>query len=772
MACRRWSTGLKVAGLCSFELTPDRENPTKACSVCVTPQPASRVVNLRAFSADAGALLWEVTNFTTFGNNPNGAVYGYRWRDVTSVSTYTYIATHFVPVLFTAAVFDSTTKFQEKSAVFVPPTGTTRVADCIRVNIDGTKTVIMQEAARSFAEESPWGIFSESSNFSSQIHNCSTADEIYGRPSVPGGRVAVVEITDKNIRVKKHQIRFLPCLLFNLAGHTASWCLRSDSTTVRFGLYATAADVISAISTIPGVESVQAEGGPLCANRMDVTVTFTTSTQQFSHLCIEFGDTDLPSASTSGAYVSFGSGIWSLQTHAPLAPLCLKSLPISGGDAPSFVAETNGLICTGNWGPVSGSGRKKALSLLRWVMPDPAATPNWGTINTKVWEAVPFDGMIQTQEWLQTGREVGLQWGVTAVKAGKLAVTSAARRFPVLDGGEPFTTHIIYDAVSGAGISSGYAGFLSGMKVLFGESGGQYRFGQRKRFTPSGGDTGGYWDVGYVESFGSDNDLADLRETDVVDAFGVGSKKVTVISGWTSSVVSAQFSSSQNYVSPAASTSYSYSRPWMVVSATSASSATFPFGSFRTDYFYTFSLLTRFSASTEWRLEHGNSIDGIFTAHKSTSWFPLLVSLETVKAEMQAWYGNITGGTVPILKINQFGDDPFLPLLSPQVPTFQLLREIRVHRDIGTPPNPLASLAPVFANRFRLSLRNSRKVLTHSIIGSNPATGEIQWQRDVGITPGTNNPAPCAATAFLNNTLVVRTACKAGVDMYVYPRGS
>ena len=784
MLCRQWSLhdGIDAPGLCSFQMIPETGNSTKSCSICLTPQEAERVARLRAFDVDSGALLWEKIKFRTIGKSPSGATYGYRWRNVTLGKEYEYIQTWFVPVLSYAAPFNSTTELQRKNTSTADRSGQTWSGDCIRVDISGDETVVMQDAVRQFVEggspsEIPVGSYGTFSTYSAaepQQYNCSD-DHLYMGYRYQGGfNQFMVEMTDKDKRVKKHTLRFLPGLVFPMTSNTPKWAVKCGTTVARFGLYATASEVETELLTLDGVVSVAAVGGPLCQDKMDVEIEFDTVDRQLSHLCVEWASGDLPSASTVGANVNVP--IWSLATHTYFAPLSLKTLRISSFMFPSFASMTSGIIAVGNWGPSSNpnplvGAPKTALSLLRWG-PEVSSTPNWRTISEKVWQALPFDGMIQTQEWLETGSESFAGFGVSAIAEGKIAVTASSRRHPVLDGTIPWQTHVIIDEGTGTGISVGWSGFLAGTTIRFCGSNNQYRTGVRKRYSPSGS-SAVYAEPLYIESFGGDPDAADLRETDVSLAYGVGTKQVVIENSWISQTFSQTFAATNQFNSSQGGSGHSYSAPWMSGSTgTIAANSAYPFGSYRRDYFFLMSSFTRFSASTEWQLLHGSVSAGTFTPFKQSSWFPLFVSLDTVKAELAAWYGSISGGGNPIVFVNPWGEDPAREAASPPLPTWQRINEIWVYRNATSTPNPFSPLVPVSINAMSLKLRNKRRIRTHPLAGLNPETGEIVWQRDIGMHPTLNQPAGGSPVAFYSNTIVVQTECKAGVDTPIFPRGS
>ena len=786
MSCRQWSphTGVSASGLCSFEMLPETANPTKSCSICLTPMVSSRIATLRGFNADNGQLLWEKTNFYPIGKSPSGAVFGYKWRNVTLGKEYEYIQPWYIPIQSFVAAFNDTTKFQTKTSSTFNRSGQTWVADCVKVHVDGSETLVMSNALRTFFDNitaaftpvGGSGMFQSYESNDPQKYNCSD-DNLYMGNRIDGGFGQFrVEMTDMHKRVKKHSLRIPPGLAFAMTSNTPKWVIKCGTTVARMGLYATAGEVETAIAALEGVVDVTATGGPLCQAQMDIDIEFDTVDREFSHFCIEWASADLPSASTVG--VNFNFAIWSLETHTFYAPLLLKTLRMSF-EAPSFVGGVTGIIATGNWGPLTIPGPfgvpKRAISLLRWS--DTSSVPSWRTINNKVWEAVPFDGMIQTQEWLETGSERGRAFGISAVSDGKVAVTAVSQRAPVLDGTVPWNTHIILDAATGTGTGYGWSGFLGGTRILFCGSNNQYRIGTRHSFTPSGDDAV-YADPLYVESYGTDANAGDLRESDIggyyTSAYGVGTKQVAIVNGWTSKTLAQNFNATTQFNSVPAGPGYAYNAPWMSASSgTIPAGSGYPFGTFRRDFFFLMSSLTRFSAGTEWQLLHGNSVGGTFSAYKQTSWFPLYVSLDTVKAELESWYGTIAGGGGQIVVVNAFGNDSARDSASPPLPTWQRITSIWIYRDASSTPNPFSPLAPVSVNTMSLKLRNRRKIHTHPLVGANPETGEIVWQRDIGMHPTTENePAGGYIVSFSSNTVVVSTSCKAGVDTPIFPRGT
>ena len=184
------------------------------------------------------------------------------------------------------------------------------------------------------------------------------------------------------------------------------------------------------------------------------------------------------------------------------------------------------------------------------------------------------------------------------------------------------------------------------------------------------------------------------------------------------------------------------------------------------------SSFTRFSESTEWRLQHGSSYGGNMFVHKQTSWFSYYQPLQDVKDQLQAWYGRVSGGGIPIVLVNLFGDEPKTELVP--LPTWQLIKDIMILRDTGVGPNPFSPLAPHHMDMFRLQWRNRTPILRKSLSGLEPQTGLAVWQRDVGIYPSDVTNTVRAGFGFMsmkNNIVVVSTACKPDQNPEVLPRG-
>lgn len=725
------------------------------------------ITNLRAFSASDGSLLWEVQNFVPIGKSPNGSVYGYRWTQRSQM--YGYVSILQVSTIFTAAAFSSATRLQRKgtSPFSSTPTGDVWEADCVRVDIDGSQTVLMTEVARSMSPadyeipSSPGstlstGVFSATSITSQQVHNCSNAGLILGTTQGSTSGQIDVEVTDAHRNVTTHQIRLYPRILYQTSGGTAAWALQSNGVTIRFALYATAAVIQAAIATLPNVVSVSVTGGPACQERVDIDVEFTTSAGQIDHMVIEYADQNPLSAASFSSQTN--PQIWSLATHTPVCPQSLKTLhAVSGSFQLTFASENDGVLGRGRWGP---SG-KTAWSRLTWTMPSGGTVPFWGTLNTKAWEVVAFDGMTQTQERTTANASVSITREISAVAYGKVAICSTATRVPSVG---DYQTHVIVDEAAGTVLESGWSGMLRTTRVVFADDGTLYWTGTRKSRFGDGNSTSDYAETLYVESVGTEIDAENLRETDITGTFGLGAKQVAI-------GVSTHSTDTVAFLSPVATNNlWQKTNPWMVRSTTQVADATY-YTFYRRDEFYILSTFTRFTVAAEWNLQHGRMVSGSFVMEQETGWLASDVALASVRAIVEAWYGPTDFLGTPSVRINIFGDDPLLDGLTPPTPTWQKMREITVFRDTDTTPNSPLPIVPGANNTFQLLLRDATPIVTHPLQGLDTATGVIEWQRDVGLKVSTDDPADFTPLLLVDDTVVVRTACRPVTDPSAYPRG-
>jgi hypothetical protein len=738
-------------------------------SICGCCDDVSGVCNLRGFDAASGALLWEVRNFMPIGKNANGSVYGYRWTKRSQ--SFGYVTIRTIPISGSAASFSDSSRLQRKatSPFNTIPDGDVWEADCVRVDIDGSQTVLMSEVARTMVEPNyedfavdvnpsvTTGTFRNTSLASRQLHNCSNDGLILGTTTGSTSGQVAVEVTDAHKAVTSHQIRIYPRVLYQTSGGTAAWCLQSDGVTIKFGLYAEAADIETAITALTNVVSVSVTGGPACQERVDIEIEFADSSDQIDHMMVEYADQNPLSAASFSSQTN--PQIWSLATHTPVAPQSLKSLhAVSSSFLLTFASENDGVIGRGPW----GTSGKTAWSRLTWEMPTSGTVPFWGTLNTKEWEVLAFDGYTQTQERTTANASVSISREVSAVAYGKVAIASTSSRVPSVG---DYETHVILDESDGSVLETGWSGMLNSTRVVFAEDGSLYWTGGRKTRFADGNSTTEYKETGYVESVGTEIDAEELRETDVLGTFGLGSAQVCVPSGYFNQTDTVTF------LSPVATNNlWQKTNPWMVRSTTNVGSAWY-YTFYHRDEFYFLSTTTRFSDATEWNLQHGKIVSGSFVAEKETDWLASDVSLASVRTIVEAWYGPRTATPSPSVEINIFGDDPFLDALSPPLHTWQKIQQITVTRDTDDTPNSPSPIVPNSNKVFRLQLRNATPIVTHPLAGLAPETGVIQWQRDVGLLMESDDPATFAPVLLANDTAVVWTGCRPVVDPDVFPRG-
>lgn len=218
----------------------------------------------------------------------------------------------------------------------------------------------------------------------------------------------------------------------------------------------------------------------------------------------------------------------------------------------------------------------------------------------------------------------------------------------------------------------------------------------------------------------------------------------------------------------ASSTTGSIQASWLGRTETKTAQGEYPWGSFRRDVWIPISYEQRFSRYHEWRLLHGLDSSGTFFTNKSTPWYSDAVSLSTVQSDLTAWYGSVVGGG-SIVRINPFGDDPRLMSQNPELPTWQKINELVILRHTGA-NIPASPLVPSQFNTLRLEVRNLQQIVSKSMIGLAPATGVIQWQRDVGTKNGVATLWNLVRVS--DGQVVAATECSPTIVPDVFPRGA
>ena len=737
--------------------------PPKCSCRCVE---CPGVCTLRVFDTADGELLWQKNDLQILGASHSGKLFGVRYRKLTtSFKRQDYCIVNVSPNAITTFPSGNGNRFQLKEILGSGPEANTTtpiwIADIVSIGTDGTETTIAE------------GVFhSEGTNCKAngpglgqaaymlggipffwhgrqQQWQCNDDGLILTRPEWTGQ--VFPEAFDRDRLATTHRFIIPATALFAVTtARPARWVFEINGTIVRVPLYGTASEFETALESASGVVSATVTGGPACAARLTIDIEFSSTSGQIKNAIIENASQSYASTSpyTNGNSPEM-QAIWDLTTFAPKVVGWPK---VDAGPVErwSFTSDGTGVLTSGSWGASFGIGQKyRSWSKLTWTMP--GGTPNWGHYR-RAWNYDAFAGMQGIQP--QTGQTT-IQRQLAGVRGGKIGITSTACRLTNAGEGVAHTTHIVLSESDGSLVDSGWNGFLSNSFLRFDYNGYWYFTGTRRRVNNSS-----VWDVAYVESYGTTSGGNDLRERDWAEG-GIDSMIVG-----TGGVQGTSSSNQGRATSPTATVSGN----WVCRTETRGAQAEYTWGFYRRDTFDQLSVLRRFSQSSEWRILHGSVSSGVFTAHKSTSWYAFDVALSTVKSDVAAWYGSVAGGGVPIAEINVFGDSPFLAGQSPDLPTWQLIEQVRVLRDSGGTPNPLAPLAPLAMDTIRIEIRNMTPLVTKSMIGSSVSEGVVQWQRDVGTKSGVS--AAWNMVRVSNGQVVVATDCSPTIVPDVFPRGA
>ena len=738
------------------------------------------VCNLRAFDASDGSLLWEVLDFDAIGKAPNGSIFGYRWNNVTGSTDWVNLSGHVTRVFSGAAQFishtfgSSSTRFQRKEV----PEGLayesqTWWADCIEVDIDGAETTLLTNACLGTSNQKcqppTRGTFQSIFSDNVQRYRCSNAGLILGIGEQPMSHITDRDSSETN----HHLIRLAPRILF--AANTVNspkWVFKTGSTTVKVDLYGTADDFETALAGLPGVDTVTVTGGPACHDYLTIDITFDDDTDQIEFLCIEYASANLPGASTTWR---LNPTIWDLVTHTPKV---VKALQLLASPAQlTFASSSESLIGRGNWGALQPTGaRKTELSKLTWTMP--GGVPNWGTIDTAVWSATPFDNMpIMAERLTVGGLGIPKTVGISALSDGQIAVTSTTCT-SLAFGEDEYKSHVVIDESSGTMGDYGWSLMLNSTAMVFSPTGG-FRWGRyRSRVSHEIGTPGtnttsglsnGFAIPTLIEVHNTDHDVedVDMHEADgYVTNFGAGS--CVVGQGWNSGELS-EF----GYMSPVLPSSGSTAKQLVSFGFLAHTNyddhgaVTGVFGNRPKDTIRILSLERRFADDIEFRLWHGSFVAGSIFRNKTSPWWAPSVSRATIVAEIEGWYGTAPS-TELLIQVDPFGEDSDLQDESPDLPAWQKISELWVYRDNSGG----STLVPNQFTVFGLDIRNSTPLVTRSIVGKGLTDGVVEWQRNAGYSiSGSGVQVSGSPIAMVEDTVVFRTVCKPVSDPAVVGRG-
>ena len=724
---------------------------------------------IRCFNTADGTLLWQKNEYKPLGASHSGKLF---------VVKYTKLTTSFYRQMYSLALITpnavssftaSDERFQFKSLYgSLPETNSSSniwTADIVRIDPDGTETVIAEdvfhsEGTRCQADGPTLGVAPRMltdarTGFARQHWLCNDDGLIHIKPET--NNAVFVEAFDRDRLSVSHRFIIPATAIFPVStSRPARWVFDINGTIVRVPLYGTASEFQTEMESATGVDSVTVTGGPACTARLTIDIDFISTTGEIRYAAVENSSRSYPSTSQlTNSNSSEMRSIWDLATFSPKV-IGWRKVDSGPNEPWSFTSTGDYILTSGSWGAVNNTGGKyRSWSKIGWTMP--GGTPNWGYF-TRVWNRDLYADLQQIQP---TSGVTTIYRSMTAVKNGKVAVNSSACRLTNAGSGD-FTTHIIVNESDGSTSAQGWNGLLVSSQTRIDDTGEWLFTGERKRLNNSYGAS--YAEVAYVESYGTTSGGSDLRETDIRSAT-VSGKLIT------SGIVPAVgFSTTAFSQGSANTTTTTLQGLWLCKTETKTAQAEYSYGSYRRDTFNQTSGFERFALSTEWRLRHGTVSGSVFSANKTTNWYAFDVDLATVKSDVAAWYGSVAGGGVAIVRINIFGDDPFLTNQTVPLPTWQLIQEIVVLRDVGSTPNPASPLAPVTMDTIQLQLRNMQQIVTHTLIGSDPATGVIEWQRHVGENSGV------AATYNIlfatDGQVVISTQCNPDIDPDIFGRGA
>jgi len=720
-------------------------------------------VTVRAFASGSGTMLWEAKNFYTTGRSPNNTLWGWGVRKITPIG-YTRRVIHEVPVVSTATMpGDSPWPAKTNPANY--GTGRSTVAiDLLSITSAGVKSTLVADwlvytgtrsaSGGSLMSDLPVGTYTTAgaknyhANNSGLVMNVSL--QSLGAPTLPyGGSGASIVIQDPalNGTVMKMTIRADAIIKHVSAGaNVPQWFFRRASTNATFPLYATPAQVITALQTLPGVTSVTATGGPCCEAAMNVEITWAAAANTFSDAWISF------SSKATGRRVITD---WTDGT-------------------PSHIMTIEPITLTSDGtGIIRGPGDDGIVS--RRNLTAPTSNP-FGANGASVWSTIPFNGLSQTNERTKVG--AGTTWtavprffSVADVREGIILMQQTRGRTPVVEpSGNAMTTHATLNESTGAIIAS-HDAHLNGMaRAFLTESGslavnanGQYAFAYQ------GGDEGVATPPG--NSFDASLGSFPRCHSGRIFATGTGS-------------MFEPFATEADVF--AASNSYTFSANLAALNVGKSSGQNWTFetigerssfqhrsaGRYVTCSWVTFAAGTPDPvlpahereawltfASPEWmavpsNLEYRYVHRTGSTNHKTTAWFAVGATTADVNTELQLWYGEPIAG----------------------YPTISIVGTVEAHTFQSQPwwqYMPLAHIAiwndatgATFSPRGRLlglEFRNGTAAWTRSIVSMSRTTGVIGWQKNAGLSDPAYNSVDSevggSALYATDTQLVVHTLC-------------
>ena len=683
-------------------------------------------INLRSFSASSGALLWEVENFAGIARSPDNTIWGYSLRKVASPSYQRRTAVQVE--INSSSVSSGASEWVAKTNPSLP-TQSAIACDLTKVTSSGVKTVtksgLWELATDRDATDGTWW-----------------SDVPIVTPSTP--RATLYQATDSGVARRISSIiaedpfpiagtiyandpqtdsttmtmTIPPQVLFKHASagsNEPKWNFKRSGTTVQFPLYASAAEIETALESLPGVASVTTSGGPVCSADMQIEVTWDDPTYTFSDVWLTYTATV---ANRDRAFWDWSSGAPSLLTTA--------------ASYTSFTSDSTGLIRGTTW-----------IERRDWGA---ASTHPWNEINSSnEWQTYPFgtggSALTQTNERTKIGastawQAVPISTIITDVRNGVICAAQPRARVPVVEpSSDPFYSLCTLDedgaiiSLHDCGLNADNVGHLDTDGSLLVE-GAQYKFiyqafdglavppgnsydstiGARnyngRRFGSGSGTMSEAFSAEITRLYevplsatGSRFFAASYDSLELVDSF---SWDVT-FNGILSTI--------ENRVE-----GNNLAVRWVDVGVI----GDLPASRRESWYFFAPQNWPTVPEDIEYRFHHKNGT----TIEKSTSWFSFSATESTVAAELDSWYGEGVPGA-PIIFIS----GTVSAHSSQTQPFFQYfpLANIQIWNDVG---------GTVWAPRGRvlsLEIRNGTPRERKGLKSVSRTTGKINWQRNVGV---------------------------------------
>jgi len=726
-------------------------------------------INLRAFAAGSGSMLWEVRNFAAIARSPDNTLWGWSVRKVTPSGYSRRVISQVVVTSVGTQPGGSSWVAKTNPAGWSSGVRTVAI-DLTKVSPAGTKSTLVSDwlTYTGTASSTAGELFSDKpvptrgnsptpalykANDDGLVIQYSAASVSFPAFPEPSSSVAEIVIQDGPITSStlNFTIRAQPLFKHASAGSNApKWNFKRAGTTVDFPLYGTTSEVITALESLPGVDSVTATGGPCCIENMHITVTWDNSSYTFSDAWVTYAN-----AQASNRIV------WNWTNGGPSIFLVQE--------VQSFTSDGTGLLSSF----AGGTFRRRAWSA--------SSTHPWDAQSTSnVWEKTPFktgsDLFSQTNERTKIGagttwESVPQSFTLADVRGGLILVAQTRGRVPVAEpSANAMTTHATVNETTGDtdALHDAYLNEPAVSRLT--EDGYLTCWGAQYAYAYQGGDEG----VSPPPGTSFDSSLGSFKRGhsgrhfatgtgDLFEPFSLHESPATLQN---------QAATSDNYytvgeVGDGANFDWNF-ETYGELSANEYRSAgryvacrwtAFAAGTpdpvlpaHRRESWLTFSALEwpAVPPDLEWRFVH--HLGG--TNYKTTSWFSIDATESEVETELQAWYGEPISGYPTIfisgtVEDHDFQNQPFWQYMP--------LAHIEIWTD---------ATGAVFAPRGRvlgLEVRNGTAYGRKSLVTMNRTTGAIKWQKDVGLA----DPDYTAGTTVSGNIafadpdqVVVATLCK------------